>query len=62
MTPMVAREGVGTPKGIRWSEDLEEKIFIAAKEDSRSFSDEVRELVKLGLQRRKKALAGARGE
>jgi hypothetical protein len=52
---------VGTPRNIRFDQLLEEKIIIASKEDSRTFSDEVRTLVKLGLQRRRKLPAAQDG-
>ena len=42
------------PRNIRFDETLETRISHAAKEDSRTFSDEVRELVKLGLKRRRR--------
>ncbi len=43
--------------GIRWPDDLRSLIEQAASEDSRTFSDEVRELVKLGLKSRKRPIA-----
>lgn len=40
-------------KGIRWPADLKNLVEMAATEDERTFSDEVRVLVRLGLKRRK---------
>ena len=53
LSDMVRLEQVGKPKGIRFPPSLENQIDMAAIEDSRDFSDEVRELVKLGLKRRR---------
>jgi hypothetical protein len=51
---------VGNPRNIRFDDLLEKRIVVASKEDSRTFSDEVRELVKAGLRhRRRKAIAKA---
>jgi hypothetical protein len=52
---MATREPMGKPKGIRFPPSLEELIDKAAIEDSRDFSDEARELIKLGLKRRRRA-------
>ncbi|MDD4933704.1 MAG: hypothetical protein PHO89_09610 [Methylacidiphilaceae bacterium] len=40
--------------GIRFPVELKAQIKQVAVEDSRTFSDEVRELVKLGLKRRRR--------
>lgn len=49
---MVEQKSVQAPKGIRWG-DLEQEIAEAAKEDERTFSQEARLLVRLGLERRR---------
>jgi len=47
------------PRGLRITEELKNTITTAAKEDERSYSAEIRYLVKLGLERRNRDKAFA---
>jgi predicted DNA-binding protein len=51
---MHKEEAMKETTGIRWPDELKALIKQAAREDSRTFSDEVRELVKLGLKKRRR--------
>jgi len=52
---MVFKEQQSKPRTIRFGAELDSRIVAAALEDSRTYSSEMRELVKLGLKRRSHA-------
>jgi len=53
---------VGTTSGIRMPTDLTEMVNRAASEDERTFSAEIRYLVKLGLERRNRDMSSGEAQ
>jgi len=46
------------PRNIRFSADLSARIKAEAERDRRNFSDEIRELIRLGLEKREEKNRG----